>query len=330
MENRLKFISGQQKIFLQQVQTESRLHLDKLAELARVVPRSYRDWRREKMNMTLTAGLKFQEMFKVTLPENPEVMVRRWKDYKYLLSKKGGIACYRKHGSPATIEGRKRGGTKALAILRAKGIIPEAKEYDLPKKFSKELAELTGILLGDGGITIGQVVITLNSETDKDYVLFVNKLENQLFKATAKNSKRNDSKAITICLNGVRLVEYLIKIGLKIGNKVKQQVDVPDWIKNSKEFRIACLRGLMDTDGGVFLHKYKVNGKIYDYKKICFTNRSVPLLVFVNDVLKEIGLTPKLLTKVENKKVWLYNEQEVEEYLKTIGSHNSRLLRFQN
>jgi intein/homing endonuclease len=132
-----------------------------------------------------------------------------------------------------------------------------------------------------------------------------------------------------IYLNGINLVNYLVKIGLRVGNKVKQQVDVPDWIKKSKEFRIACVRGLMDTDGGVFLHKYKVNGKVYAYKKICFTNRSVPLLIFVNDVLKEIGLTPKMITKVENKKVWLYNKQEVEQYLNLVGSHNSRLLKYQ-
>lgn len=330
MENRIKFLPGQQKIFLQSVQTKSRLHPDELAKLAGIVPRSYRDWKREKMNITLAAGLFFQKKFGILLPENPEAMVLRWKEFKILLSRKGGIACYRKHGSPGTIEGRKKGGVKALSILRAKGIVPERKKYDLPSKYNEELAEFVGILLGDGGITREQTAITLNSEADKDYVLYVNELENKLFNARPKNIKRNDSKAIVIYLNGINLVDYLIKIGLKVGNKVKQQVDVPDWIKKSKEFRIACVRGLMDTDGGVFLHKYKVNGKVYAYKKICFTNRSVPLLIFVNDVLEEIGLTPKLITKVENKKVWLYNKQEVEQYLNTIGSHNSRLLKYQN
>lgn len=329
MENRIKFLPGQQKIFLQSVQTKSHLHSDKLAKLAGIVPRSYRDWKREKMNITLRAGLLFQKRFGILLPEDPEVMALRWKNFKKSLSRKGGIACYRKHGSPGTVEGRKKGGAKALSILRAKGIIPERKKYNLPSKFDEELAEFVGILLGDGGITIGQTVITLNSEADKDYVLYVNELENKLFNTIPKNLKRNDSKAIVIYLNGINLVDYLIKIGLKVGNKVKQQVDVPDWIKKSKEFRIACVRGLMDTDGGVFLHKYKVNGKVYAYKKICFTNRSVPLLIFVNDVLKEIGLTPKLITKVENKKVWLYNKQEVEQYLDLVGSHNSRLLKYQ-
>ena len=39
--------------------------------------------------------------------------------------------------------------------------------------------------------------------------------------------------------------------------------------------------GLMDTDGGVYLHKYKVNGKPYQYIKMCYTSHSKPLLYAV-------------------------------------------------
>ncbi|MCX6704929.1 MAG: LAGLIDADG family homing endonuclease, partial [Candidatus Woesebacteria bacterium] len=106
-------------------------------------------------------------------------------------------------------------------------------------------------------------------------------------------------------------------------------VGVPDWIQQKNEYRIACLRGLMDTDGGVFIHKYKVNNKYYSYRKICFTNRSVPLLRFVYDTLKELGLTAKIVDKVENKKVWLYNTHEVASYLAIVKSSNWRLNRYQ-
>lgn len=88
------------------------------------------------------------------------------------------------------------------------------------------------------------------------------------------------------------------------------------------------MRGLMDTDGGVFLHRYKVNGKGYAYKKISFSNRSVPLLFFVANTLHELGFTPKIIDKIENKKVWLYNEQEVKRYLQIVGTHNARLLKY--
>jgi hypothetical protein len=81
----------------------------------------------------------------------------------------------------------------------------------------------------------------------------------------------------------------------------------------------------MDTDGGIFIHQYHVNKKKYSYLKLCFTNRSLPLLKFVYKQLVKEGFNPKLITKLENKKVWLYNNSEVLEYLKKVDTHNSRL-----
>ena len=43
---------------------------------------------------------------------------------------------------------------------------------------------------------------------------------------------------------------------------------------------------------------------------------------FVSDLAKDL--------KVENKKVWLYNKDEVEQYLKLVGTHNPRLLKYQS
>jgi hypothetical protein len=187
MENHIKFLQGEQSKFLHQIQEKSGLPTETLAKMAKIVPRSYRDWKREKLNMTLKSALFFQEEFGILLPEAPSKMILRWEKHRSKMGKRGGIACFNKHGSPATLEGRKKGGTKTMAILRAKGIIPESKRYDLPNKFDEDLAELVGILLGDGGITMGQTVITLNSEADKDYVLYVNELENKLFKVIPKN-----------------------------------------------------------------------------------------------------------------------------------------------
>lgn len=327
MEIRVKFLPGEQRTFLLQVQEKSELHPNQLARIAGVVPRSYRDWKREKLCMSLRAVKVFREKYKVTLPEDSKTLVSRWKKYKSEMGRRGGFAYFKKYGSPATPEGRRKGGSKALAILRQKGVIPGVKTYVLSKGFSNELAEFVGILLGDGGITSGQACIALNREADCEYVKFVVGLGDKLFGEKPRLLPRKDSKAIGIYYNGVFLVNYLVEIGLKIGNKVRQQVNVPDWVKLSNVYRVCCLRGLMDTDGGVFLHKYKVGGKVYIYKKICFSNRSLPLLNFVSQTLAELGFTPKMITKVENKKVWLYNRSEVNRYLGTIGTHNPRLLK---
>ena len=120
------------------------------------------------------------------------------------------------------------------------------------------------------------------------------------------------------------LNEFLCVLGLKTGNKVKQQVDVPLWIKNNRKYFKYCLRGLMDTDGGIFVHRYKVNGKKYSYLKLSFSNMSQPLRVFVYQTLTDLGFNPKL---AGNKHVWLYSDSEARRYLDIVGSSNYRLLR---
>lgn len=323
---RIKFIHDQQRKFIEEIYKISNYTTKQLAALVKIHPRSFRDWKREKFAMPLISAEFFCNKFGLRFPEKKQIMIQRWKKLKTDANRIGGIARFKRYGSPATPEGRSKGGIRAIVNLKKNGIVPKVKFYKSPD-YSQELAEYVGIMLGDGGITFGQCTITLNSEADSRYILFVSKLGEKLFGEAPKIIKRKDSKAICLYYNGVSLVKFFVRIGLKTGNKVKQQVGVPDWVRNSREYSTACLRGLMDTDGGVFLHKYKVNGKEYGYRKISFTNRSVPLLKFVSQTLKELEFTPKTIDKVENKRVWLYNETEVKRYLEVIGTHNKRLLK---
>lgn len=111
---------------------------------------------------------------------------------------------------------------------------------------------------------------------------------------------------------------------MKIGNKVTQQVDVPGWIKQNPDLSRLCLRGLIDTDGGIFTHSYMVKQKTYSYLKLNFSNLSQPLRHFAYNTLKSVGLTPKYR---DNNQVWLYSQKEVIKYLEIVGSSNHRLLK---
>lgn len=324
---RIKFLPGCQKKFIADVYQKSGLSTKQLAKIANIHSRSFIDWRREKLTMPLKAAQIFSELFDIQLPESTSIMVKRWIKSKNDASRKGGINRFIKYGSFATKEGCRKGGRKSLANLRRKGIIPTVKIYNLPSCYNEYLAEYIGIMLGDGGITSGQCTITLNSEADKDYIQYVSGLGKLLFGEEPKKFYYKTDKAVCLYYNRISLVQYLVSIGLKIGNKVKQQVGVPEWINSSQKFKIACLRGLMDTDGGVFLHRYTVNGKKYMYKKISFSNRSLPILQFVFNVLSELKFTPKIIDKIANKKVWLYNANEVEQYLKIVKTNNARLLK---
>lgn len=331
MEIYAKFKSGDQRKLIEEVLRKSNSSIDELATLAHVVPRSVRDWRREKFSIPLSVVTRFSEKFNIDLPEDIDTLTERWKEAKAQVSHVGGYARYNKCGAPGTQEGRQKGG-HASQLKRQ--LHPElysncnlAKSFPIPHK-SDELAEFVGILLGDGSLTNAHVTITLNGEADSQYIPFVTNLGNQLFGSKPKSFKHKHDKAITLYYNGVNLVHYLKAIGLRVGNKVKQQVGVPTWIKSSKVYSAACVRGLMDTDGGVFLHRYKVNNKLYCYKKISFSNRSIPLLTFMANTLQSLAFTPKMITNIPNKKVWLYNTNEVQKYLEIIGTHNPRLLKY--
>lgn len=225
------------------------------------------------------------------------------------------------------IEGRRKGGRNSQISrkldperFRKLGcIIPN---QSLVPKYSSGLAELFGLILGDGGITHNQLMVSLNSIKDADYSVYVRNLMEKLLGQKAGRFIRKDSKCVVIFVSGVNVIKTLQDLGLKVGNKVKLQVEVPQWIKNDLVFSSWCLRGLMDTDGGVFIDKYTINGKEYQYRKICFTNMSKPLIDFAFETLTKLGFHPQ---KFRHNKVWLYSYKEVEKYLQAIGSSNSRL-----
>ena len=116
------------------------------------------------------------------------------------------------------------------------------KNIQKPRK-SEELAELIGIILGDGNINFfkeGKKVGTYSlriyghAEYDFEFIAnFVSSLITELFGITPLFYISKTSKVCYITVNSKELVEFLLKIGLKKGNKVKNQVGVPLWIKNN-------------------------------------------------------------------------------------------------
>lgn len=325
MENRYKIPFQLQKKYFKNLEKISNLNAEQLAEIFGVTGRTYRDWRRGKFTIPQKIVNKSELLFNITFPYKKELAENSWKKAKRMASQKGGLVRFSKYGQLATPEGRAKGGHKTLEILRARGVIPIVKPFFAPKEYSKDLAEFMGILLGDGHLSSQQWSITINSIADKDYLPYVKKLTKKLFKFDPRVFKKKDCNAYVIYGGGKESIRFFQKQGLSIGNKIKLQVDVPEWIKKNINFRIACLRGLIDTDGGIFIHKYKVNNKIYSYTKLSFVNRSIPLIDFVYTTLNMLELHAKQALQHESKRVWLYNHNDVKNYLKIVGTHNPRL-----
>lgn len=191
-------------------------------------------------------------------------------------------------------------------------------------RFSKELAEFVGIVLGDGGISKNQITITLNRVTDKEYFKFVQKLTAKLFDIPIGTYSDVRSLARRIVLSRTALVAYLTSssIGLKKGNKVRQQVDIPQWIKENQQYSAACVRGLIDTDGCTIIHRYVSKGKEYCYKKVSFTSRSYPLIQSVSSILSSIGIKHRIAK--DKWDVRIEAKKDVEKYFRLVGTHNPK------
>src|SRR3989344_1870331 len=301
----------------------SKISVVEAAKLCSLSERTIRDWRREKFLIHKGAIELLCNTTGTSLPKK----FQEKKDYWTLNPYMGAAATLKKYGAvggnPEYRKKRwhewwnKKGKFINNPILHRKPIIKPSK--------CLELAEFIGIMLGDGGISNWrqQIRITLNNKDDKEYIKFVYNLTEKLFGKKPSILKRKGAQASDISVSNMNLVDYLITVGLKSGNKFKLQVDIPDWIKNNKAYSIMCVRGLVDTDGCIFNHKYKSRGKFYSYKKLSFTSYSQPLRKSVYSIFKSLGITSRLYSY---RDVRIDSQKDMVKYFKVIGSHNPKHL----
>lgn len=315
--DRLSFNPGLLKKFIADVRVKLGLDTNELALLVGLSGRTIRDWGEEKFNPSSEAILKLSRLSGVPIPKH-KILSQYW--YTTKAAKLGGKRTYELHGLLGTKETRSKGGKNSWLKRRNNPELLKKYMNSITKpKESTDLAEFIGIMLGDGGLTTYQCTVYLSSETDQEYAKYVKELIKKLFRLTPGIHKHKKWKMLKVSVSGMNLVEYLKQKGLCIGNKVLLQAAVPQWIWSKPEYMRVCIRGLIDTDGCFTLHKYKVNKKEYCYPKICFSNRSQPLLSFVYQGLKQFGFNPK---KTYKYGVWLHSQNEVRRYLKEIGTRN--------
>ena len=195
-------------------------------------------------------------------------------------------------------------------------------------EISERLAELIGIILGDGNVNyykkgknigVYQVNIAGDKNLDREYHLtYVALLFKELFGLgpVEKLSKTNNGRYLII--SSKQLVVFLISQGLKSGDKIKNQVRIPSWIKENPKYLKACLRGLFDTDGSI----YKITNQ--NSYQISFTNYNTTLLNDVRDGLLSLGIGVSNITK--GKDITITKKSELRKFLKEVGFKNSRHL----
>ncbi len=322
---RVFFPNGKQCAFLLKSKADLECTWQELASISSVTVHTLMYWRKEKNSMSLVALKQICMKRGVKIPTEIIIKDPYWNVTN--AARAGGKAVIQKYGVVGGNENNRKekwdewwereGKHKGSKITRPLS-------FKKPR-LSKELAEFVGILLGDGGISKYQVTVTLNSVTDKEYFKFVQKLIKTLFKVPVGSYSEVKSLARRIVISRSALVSYLLTLGLKEGNKVKQQVDIPEWIKRNRQYRMACLRGLIDTDGCIILHRYRSKGSVYYYKKIGFTSRSYPLIHSVCDILSNLEIKHRITRNGYD--IRIEAKEDVHKYFQLIGTNNPKHLK---
>lgn len=237
------------------------------------------------------------------------------------MSRAGGIARVRLHGNPGTPEGRRLGGLRSLKTHRAKKTGFTLLRRIIFPPPSVRLAELFGILAGDGHIGEYQTTMTTNSLTDIQHARYTQKLFKKLFGLPAAFTFRKGKRACVVVVSSKEVVRFLVDRGMQKGHKIRAGLCMPKWIRANNKYRSAFIRGVFDTDGCIYTDTHHINGREYKNLGMAFTNRSLPLLSDFKDALESLSLHPTQKTKYT---VFLRREKDIKRYFALVGSSNPK------
>jgi len=191
--------------------------------------------------------------------------------------------------------------------------------------YSKKLAEIIGVILGDGSICayksykVGtyQIRIAGHSELDKDYLLYyIKPLFEKLFGVKVGVSYSKKSQCMWLIITGKNLVRLFESYGLANGNKIENNQGIPNWVQSNNEYLKECIRGLVDTDGSI----YKMSNKDPKLLRINFTNHCNKLLCNFFDSLWQLGYNPHK----SSRQVFLSRKKEIKNFVDIIKFHNKK------
>ncbi len=298
-----------------------------IGESLNISPRTVTDWRRGKYTIPEE---HFKKMLGFSQIQEKDLHISRLSEWwnNVDAAKKGAAARNDTHGLLGTVESRKAGGRSSYKKRKnVEGDIFSKTQISHPKP-SKSLAELTGILIGDGGITSHQVSVYVNSVTDIQYGEYIAKLIQQLFGVQPSIRYRRNRNCMIIAVSSVRMVECLKSLGLSQGNKLKQGLDIPKWVLQKPAYIKACLRGIFDTDGCIFQETHRINNKKYSYPRIAIVSASPTLRKTIFKCFSSLGFKPKIRG---NRSVNLEKLEDIKRYFTIVGTSNPKhLARFES
>jgi len=163
---------------------------------------------------------------------------------------------------------------------------------------------IIGLSLGDGNLSLVRNTVRLRITCDTKYPFLINKILNSLKILLPDNKAyivKHPTNSLDISIYS-NYLENLLGWKAKGGSKFLQKVSVPNWVKENDDYKINCLRGLIETDGSIYNDR--------GYKMVIFKS-IIPNLTqdFYNMVIS-LDFNPHLYTiKPKKTPTYQFNSQ---------------------
>ncbi len=159
------------------------------------------------------------------------------------------------------------------------------------------LSYIIGVALGDGNLSNpnGRAV-RLRITCDLKYPHLITKIQNSLQNlfplnkvSIVKNPVGQNYINISCYSN---YWEEILGWNAKLGSKMAQKVSIPTWIKENNNYKILCLRGLLETDGSIYFDR--------GYKTVMIVSAIPTLAIQIHEMILSLGY-PARIYKIEKK-----------------------------
>lgn len=188
-------------------------------------------------------------------------------------------------------------------------------KHNLPKRWSKELGQILGWLIGDGWIRDQDKNCRLGftfGENDKEILDYLKPIINSFYGRDIKEVKRND-KVFHLSYHSKYFVEFFKKLGIKIAKADKKEV--PRAIFTApKEAIVGFLQGLFSSDGTLR------NSKKSSSDWIALTSKSLELLKQVQILLGNLGIKSRIFNRSRKPRDHLFKYKNKKNETKFYGS----------
>jgi hypothetical protein len=179
------------------------------------------------------------------------------------------------------------------------------------KSFEKDgdLAELIGVILGDGNLSIfprTERLLIFSNSNNKGFINRYARLVEKIFEKRPAVKNLVTSKCTRISIYEKHICK---RLGMSSGSKSKKHFTVPRWILKERNFVLRYLRGLYEAEGNFSMHKPTCTYKMF------FSNSNISLERIVYRLVKGLGFHPNL----SGQKVQISRKKEVYDFIRLIS-----------